>query len=49
MDGEEKEMKPNGKTLMVRYEERVKYIEMMEKKRIEEIRLQVNKIKEGLY
>lgn len=48
VDGEEQDLIPNGKSERVSYEDRIKYVGMMEKRRIEEISLQVQKIREGL-
>ena len=45
MDGEELDMIPNGRLERVKFEERFKYIEQMKEKRIEEIRLQTEKIR----
>lgn len=49
MDGEERELFANGKSERVKYEERFKYIEMMNSKRREEIKLQIEQIRLGLF
>ena len=45
MDSEEMDMIPNGRMERVKFDERFKYIEQMKDKRIEEIRLQTEKIR----
>lgn len=49
VDGEEQELIPNGKNERVTYERRKEYVKAMEQRRIQEISLQVKKIREGLY